>query len=500
MAVMKKYPYGLDEPLLWFDKYPWTIRNSLEGTAILGDMGSGKTSGSGRTIRRALLNAGYGGLVLCKKNDEAESWIEDAWSCKRQDQLLVVHPSQPFRFNFLPYQFTRAGEGAGHLENAVQMFLNIIENRREGQSAAQEQGLQFFMDGAKDLIRHCLAILIMSGEQVSMDNMRKIVRSLPYASTEGPKFPQGSYLQTILKRAVRRANVSDLTSRDVEEYFLGEFARSGANRQSAGILSTFTGMAQSFMSGPIRELFCTETNFVPEFSRKGAIIILNLPLDEWEEIGRTAQLMFKYIWQRAILRRQGLPPGEVPVFLWADEASNFITTADRNFQEASRSSVCATVFLSQNINNYIAAFTTNPEANTDALLAGLGTKIFHRNGDQRTNSWAAETISKSIQYRYSGGENESRGFSEGQNWGSNSGYSHTVGSSGSSGGYSSGSNIGYSKNKGTSSGWQQQIDYQVQPEMFTRLAAVGYVQAVVFKSGAQFPPSGLPFTGVTFKQ
>jgi hypothetical protein len=48
--------------------------------------------------------------------------------------------------------------------------------------------------------------------------------------------------------------------------------------------------------------------------------------------------------------------------------------------------------------------------------------------------------------------------------------------------------------------WQQQMDYQVQPETFTRLKSIGAVQAVVFKSGAQFPPNGLPFTRVAFKQ
>ena len=45
---------------------------------------------------------------------------------------------------------------------------------------------------------------------------------------------------------------------------------------------------------------------------------------------------------------------------------------------------------------------------------------------------------------------------------------------------------------------QEQIDYQVQPEIFTRLNAVGEVQAIVFKSGARFPPYGLPFTEVAF--
>ena len=216
--------------------------------------------------------------------------------------------------------------------------MNIIENRREGSNHIGGRGDQFFVDGAKDLIRHCFEALILGEEEITMDNLRQIVRGLPYAGTNGVAFPENSFLDIILQRAITRwqqgytlDEVVSNTPRDVAMYFFNEFARPGANRQSAGILSTFTGMAQPFMGGPVKELFCTETNFIPEFSRKGAIIILNLALDEWEEIGRTAQLMFKYIWQKAVLRRQGLPPGEVPVFLWADEAQNFITTADKSF-------------------------------------------------------------------------------------------------------------------------------------------------------------------------
>jgi hypothetical protein len=511
MPALRKYPYGLDEPLLFLNDHPWTIRDAMEGAAILGDMGSGKTTGSSRTIRKAFLNAGFGGLVMTKKTDEADSWIRDAHACGREDQLLIVHPHQPFRFNFLQYQFSRVGEGAGKVENAVQMFVNIIENRREGSSRSMGQNERFFTDGAKDLIRHSLEALILSEEEITMDNLRKIVRGLPYAGDKGAAFPENSFLDMILQRAITRYQqgwtineIVDNTPRDVAMYFFNEFARPGANRQSAGILSTFTGMAQPFMGGPVKELFCTETNFIPEFSRKGAIIILNLALDEWEEIGRTAQLMFKYIWQKAVLRRQGLPPGEVPVFLWADEAQNFITTADAEFQGASRSSYCGTVFLSQNINNYHAAFAYNPEANANALLAGLGTKIFHRNGDSRTNTWASDTISRAIQIRYSGGDSTNTGTSYSDSWGVNWGTSSSSGggghSSGGSRGGSRGESTNYSRGRSESNNWSQQMDYQVQPETFTRLKAVGNIQAIVFKSGAEFAPHGLPFTGVSFKQ
>jgi len=515
MAALRQYPYSLDEPLLWFANHPWRILDALEGTAILGDTGSGKTSGSGKAIARALLNAGFGGLVLCKKIDESEDWIRLAVECGRQDQLLIVNPRQGWRFNFLDYNFRRRGEGGGFVENAVQLFMSVIENRRDA-AGQDERQQRFFVDNTKRLLRHSMETLLLAGEPVTMDSLRRLLNSTPspHPQTGQPVWPEHSFLVSALAKAMYRQQrqligdvATDNTPQDIREYFERDFARSGSNRQSSGILSTLLGMADPYLSGPIKDVFCTTTNFLPaEFSRKGAIIILDFPLDEYEDIGRTAALTLKYIWQRGIVRRQGLrEPGDVPVFLWADEAQNFITSADPKFHNECRSSVCATVLLSQNINNYIAAFHQNAEAQANALLAGLGTKIFHRNGDYTTNQWAAETCAKGRAVFYSGGSSESRGMSDNQSWGSSWGGSSGTHDSSSTYNRERGGSRGFSRERSTNEAWSEQIDYQVQPELFTRLKSGGRqnrneVQAVIFKSGTPFPPNGKPFTAVTFKQ
>ncbi len=292
----------------------------------------------------------------------------------------------------------------------------------------------------------------------------------------------------------------------LRRYFEQEFARAGSDRQSAGIVSTLTGMADPFMSGPMLALFGESSNFTPEASREGAIIVINLPLDEYEEIGRTAALAFKYVWQRSVLRRQGLPPGEVPVFLWCDEAANFVTSADRSFQEACRSSWCSTVLLSQNLNNYLAALGGDAaaEANAYGILAGLGTKIFHRNGDSRTNTWAAETIAKALVRRTNAGTSrstqsgrvtgasESAGWQRWRLWSGNKNQNWSDSQSNTTG-------------ESLNEGYREDMDFQIQPELFTRLTAGGRrhggrVQALVFRSGEQFAATGKPFTGVTFQQ
>ncbi len=42
----------------------------MRGVQIFGGIGSGKSTGSGRTLVLKYLNAGFGGIVLCGKVDE----------------------------------------------------------------------------------------------------------------------------------------------------------------------------------------------------------------------------------------------------------------------------------------------------------------------------------------------------------------------------------------------------------------------------------------------
>ena len=111
----------------------------------------------------------------------------------------------------------------------------------------------------------------------------------------------------------------EVTSR----YWLSEFPNL-AERTRSIIVSSFTSMADCFLRGTLRDMFCTETNFVPELSQQGAIILLDLPVKEYGEIGLYAQVLFKQIFQQSIERRVTAESPR-PVFLWADEAQNFIT-------------------------------------------------------------------------------------------------------------------------------------------------------------------------------
>ncbi len=65
------------------------------------------------------------------------------------------------------------------------------------------------------------------------------------------------------------------------------------------------------------------------------------------------------------------------------------------------------MYLTQNLPSYFAAFGgANSRSEVEAFIGNLQTKIFHANGDPTTNSWAAESIGKTRQMRYTGGTSE----------------------------------------------------------------------------------------------
>jgi hypothetical protein len=87
--------------------------------------------------------------------------------------------------------------------------------------------------------------------------------------------------------------------------------------------------------------------------------------------------------------------------LWADEAQNFCTSYDMQFQATARSSRACTVYITQNLPSYYASFGSGEKAKyeTQAFLGNLQTKIFHANTDVETNQWAADIIGKKWQQR-----------------------------------------------------------------------------------------------------
>lgn len=396
----------------WFGREAFTLRQACEGVAIFGGTGSGKSSGSGRHLAEAYLRAGFGGLVLTVKPDEPQWWVTLARASGRSDDLRVIRPaaggvpaSHPF--NFLEYERSTTGPG-GLAGNLTSLLTTALKAMSAAGGAASESG--YWQDALRQLIYHTISLLLLAGAPLTADRIAAIVRTAPTrpisvsltgdASFDATRYDAGParwirdsvcarYLfQAAQNGLVDAARKSRLKA--TANYFLQELPGLARDTRSS-ILSTFTTKAELLVAPPLGELLGggVSEEVTPDATHRGRVVVVDMPILDWHEAGRFAQMLIKTAWQRATARRNPDPDSQRPVFLWADEAQQVVTEEDYRFLQTARSAQACTVFLTQGITNYRAMMPgSNPRDGADALLAGFQTKIFHANGDSETNNWA----------------------------------------------------------------------------------------------------------------
>lgn len=442
---------------------PFTIGNACEGVQIFGGIGSGKTSGSGEALARSFLSAGFGGLVLCAKKDVLDDWKKYARETGREKTILVFDASGDFVFPFLQYEIEREGEGAGYTENMVRLFTTVYEAINRSKSGGGSD--PYWERAMQQLLRNTIELCMVARGTVSVPLIQNVILSAPRstAEIESDDWKAKSLCWQMLLEGNAKKHGGGLdiwVSHDFDataSFWLEEYPNLSEKTRSS-ILSTLTTMMDIFLRRPFRQLFSEPPAdrrkiAYPELTHRGVIIIINLPVKEFGDAGRAAQVVYKYLWQQAVERRKVEKGKTIPVFLWVDEAQNFVTEYDMQFQATARSTMACTVYLTQNLPNYYAEMGgEHSKYRVDSLIGNLQTKIWHANSDPMTNEHAAETIGKSWQVR----QNMGQSFS------------------------ASGFNL--------SEGASESFDYDVSPQQFTKLRKGGrqndkIVEAIVFQNG-----------------
>lgn len=477
--------FDLEEPLLYLSpRDPWTVRDSFEGTQVLGGIGSGKSSGSGQSLAKAMLSAGYGGLVLCAKPDEPGVWRRYAVETGRKESLIEFDASARWRFNFLDYESRLQSEAGTPLtKNLVDVLVGLAEAldlKETGGGGANDE--RYWVEQLAALLLNVIEIIQAATGGVTLEQVQDVVRSAPRTEQEvlTDEWQEHSACNRMMIDGIARRDVLPPTqARDFDDacrWVCQDWAGLAEKTRSI-IQSKFLALVQHFLRGFMRDLFCTTTNVLPEVTFNGAVLVVALPVKQLNEAGRAAQLVWKAAWQRAIERRSGDPEAR-PAFLWVDESQLFLTREDQKFQTTARSSRAATVYLTQNIQNYHAVIGERNKAVVESLLGNLATKVFHAQSCTHTNQWAAELFNKEWQNRMS--VNEGRNTMPGM-----PGY------------IPSGTQEGVS--------FQESLEYQVQPAEFNTLRTGGpnnglEVDAIVYKAGRRWAHTGKTSLRVTFDQ
>jgi hypothetical protein len=476
----------------WGNGDAFRISDALTGVSVFGATGSGKTSGPAKHLAYGYLAADFGGLVLCAKKEERIQWQQWAAETGRSNDLIIFDLSGKWRFNFLDWECKRSGEGAGLTINIVNLIDEIAAAIATDVDSKGDSG-KFWQDALHHMNMNLVDLALMAKLEISLPLMREIVISAPrrLLDTTDNDWLQNSPCGYAIKEAKNCLAESDKAVAEdyaqVRSYWFAEHLHLAEKTRSI-IELTFSILARPFTTRPLRKLFANteeSTNVTPEDTFKGKIIVIDLPVQEFRLAGRLANFVWKYCFQIAVLRRmqpQGRNHFLRPVFLWADEAQNFISKFDAEYQAVARSAGGCTVYLTQNRESYLRVLQS--EAAVDSLLGNLQAKFFCQNSGG-TSEWAAKLLGERWINTTSTNVGNSSGTGSGQQ--------------GSQGHQSSGVTV------------SEQRRYFVEPARFTTLKRGGEahnfrVESIVYNGGHQFasPTTGReayqPFKLLTFNQ
>ena len=459
-ARQSRYHAKLDTPLLRFGRENWFIRDAVEATAIFGAPGAGKSSSSARAIIMAFLLSNMGGLVLCAKNGEANTIRSYAKETGRTEDLIFVDASGAHRFNILSYAAQKLG-GQGFEQNLVELMARMIEaSRVAGNTGGGDGENRFFVDAAMKWLSHVFPLLLVAYGTIRMEDLNRFIASAPQnpQEVESNEWREKSFCSQTLARVmqvIQEAHAAGKPNRyamqvvaEHTEFWLVELARLD-NKPRSSIEATLTNMIYPFLAGKLKELFCTTTTVTPEMCRDGKIIVMDLPVHTYGAAGAVAQTIFKYLFGIAVQTTK-ITRKTRPVFLVADEAQNFLNSADADLLATARSSKTCIVYITQDLPTYYAKLGANARDTAESILSKFGTRIFHANTSRETNNYASEIIGKVEKFHLT--KSRSKGASAGV------GGSHQDEGGGFQG--NRGGNIGSSE---STSGY---LDYEIPPDYF----------------------------------
>jgi hypothetical protein len=508
----------LDNPLLSITKHDaFTLRDAVQGVLATGGIGSGKTSGSGAALAAAYLKSGMGGLVLCAKPEEAELWRRYCAKHGRSKHLIELDGWNG-GFNVIAYELAR--QGPAGINAVVECLMRLLEMARAASPSPGRGGESFWEDTTRQILRNSIPILFAATGTVRIGDVLSFVRSAPRTPDEmgDPNWQRESFFFQCYLAAADR--IDDATGERSTSYWRNDYAALDQKTRGNVVISLTTALDR-FNHGWLQRMFCSDTTLVPELTFHGMIILLNMPALTLNEDGIIGQQLFKYMWQRAVLARNALPPAQQErfVFLWADEAQYFVNSYDAEFLSTCRGSRACVVFLTQSLPTFYAKMGgENARDRVHHLLGNFATKIWHNNSCPETNDWASRTLGRSLQRRAnnstSEGTNENFGanMGEGSNWNRNA---RSGGFFGMGGGFGSGDdplwhtdpgsegggdnwgrNRGHGRSSNTSWGTAEQMDHIIEPGQFGRMLKTGgpanrnRVSAVWYQAGRRFASGG----------
>lgn len=393
----------LDEVLCsWSKDDLLTVRDLLNGgVSIMGRVGSGKTSGSGKWLGEALVRfPRSGGLILCAKPAEDKSmWQRIFAEAGRGDDLLIFEPGGKLQLNFLDYVHQMGGD----TREITKCVTTIGETLRSSDTNSGENS-QFWEREQSRMIYNAVEIVKLASGRVTAPDLHRFITTAASSPAEitSDRWQKQFHCECLRKAfAAEKPGVAALDYQLAEAYWLAEIPGMDPRTRSS-ILVGVLGILHVFNTGNVRALASSDTNVSPEDMLAGRWVLVNMPPAQWGDAGNFINAGWKYLTQCRVLRRQA-KPGDAINVIWCDEAQQFLNSFDAHYLAQCRSHLGSMVFLTQSIHSYYAALPgKNGHDQADALLTNFHHKVFHALGDAGSAEYASSLLGKDLQTLFGG--------------------------------------------------------------------------------------------------
>ena len=382
----------------WHDGTPFLVRELLKSVAIFGQIGSGKSSGSGLLLARAAVKLpNSGGLILASKPEDRDFWERIFKEAGRLDDLIVFGKNEPARCNFLDFELKQGGDARSLTE-----FL-VVTGESLSKGGTGENGKYWEMIRGRILYNAIEPLRVGWGE-ASIPWIQKFIstactnpaeqwrRTLKEGEAETPRhlWEKGAHYQTLLRaQAAAKSAVEESDFHLNLDFWMNEFPYMD-NKVRSTALADVTNVLHTYNTGIVREMVSTTTTVSPADMEKGKWIFMDFPLARYGDSGKLIMHGMKLLTQKYILRRHA-KPGDPVIVIHADEAQNMINSFDFEFLSMCRSHHGCMIYLTQSIHAYFAAMGKE-DYKAKGFLTNFATKIFHTLGDGESAQWASNLL------------------------------------------------------------------------------------------------------------
>lgn len=362
--------------------------NWTEGTALVGRIGSGKT-----TILRELLEEklkdGSGCLWFCIKPDEAEEAEKVIKKAGRKP--IRIRPGGAVKLNPLPYELGRKGGTAIGLATILSDINEVI-------NASDKKGEDFWITNFTVALMHAVTLVsLVLKERATISDTYHLLMTTPESFAQvTDEHWRKRFCWQIVSNA-REMYPNDRRVLTATNYLCELLPNSGEKVRGA-VLSQVTNVLLPFTLPPLLEL-TDSTTHTPE-DLFDECVILDLDVLTYGKLGQVFQLLFSFLFQEALLRRD--PKND---FVFVRDEYQRIAHAQRDIQAQvlSRSQRLCSVIAFQSIPVLVDGMGGGLEAQTkaQAIFSQHVHKYMLNNACQETNDINARIIGMERQLFYS---------------------------------------------------------------------------------------------------